>query len=588
MNNQNVSQIVSIPKKNVRFNSFFGGIIFVIILLGVGYLIWSLTKSGGIEVGILGPNEVKAGETKEFKIVYANKSRVALEDVELVLALPEGVIFSDDPTKRVWEQPLETIASGQEAEQAFNLMFFGENRSAKNLEATFRYRPKTLTSPFTKTLNYPVIINGSTFKLDATLPPQVLPEQDFSLNVAWENQSSNSYEDVRLEATWPETYAFNSATPKPSEKDNIWSLGQTPAASQGQLDIKGLVSGSEGANRKFVFKILVYIQEQPFVISQMESYLTVVNNPLIMSASVNDERLYNADADETLTFKINYRNDYSIGLRNVSIKAILDGKMFDLASVRPGKGYYTVKSKTITWTSANLGELSVLNPGEVGEVSFTVKTLKKYPIKVAGDRNFLMTMNATMLTATIPEMIGVNAPIKAASSVSVKMNTMMELETLTYFRDAASQIINSGRLPLRVAQPTQLTIHWKLKNYSNPVQDVVVKTTLPPGVSFTGRVGGNSGENQPTYDAATAEVSWKLPNIAATSGVIGKPLEAIFQIEVTPASNQVNQAINLTNEITLTALDTFTQKQISVIHDPIKSDKFTDVSVLPQDGIVAP
>ena len=38
---------------------------------------------------------------------------------------------------------------------------------------------------------------------------------------------------------------------------------------------------------------------------------------------------------------------------------------------------------------------------------------------------------------------------------------------------------------------------------------------------------------------ANGEVTWQVPFVAATTGITGKPLEAVFQVANTPAVNEV-------------------------------------------------
>jgi len=108
------------------------------------------------------------------------------------------------------------------------------------------------------------------------------------------------------------------------------------------------------------------------------------------------------------------------------------------------------------------------------------------------------------------------------------------LKIISYFRDAASRLVNTGSLPLQVNRSTDFTIHWKIANSFNALKNVTVMTTLPTGVQFTGKVAGNYGVNPPSYNAQNRVVSWELPLIPAGSGVIARAYEAIFQIRVTP------------------------------------------------------
>lgn len=582
------SQSLKEPRKKLRFNNFWFGLLTAIILFGIGFAVWSLLKGGGVSYGLTGPNEVKSGETKEYKFVFKNDSRIALEDNEFSLNLPDGCFNPDNPKERVLTLKLDRINPATSGEKSFSLIFFGEDRTVINLNGVFRYRPKNLTSVFEKPVSYNVIINGSTFSINPILPDQVLPDQEFPVTVNWENQSQNQYNDIRLEIEWPNDFNFESSVPAPSQKNNLWYLGAVAPGVQNKIDITGSLTSSGGEGRKFVFKVLMYLDDTPYTLTRAESILAVVPNPLELTATVNGDIAYNADPGETLNFKISYRNNYSQALNNVIVKATFDGSMFDFSTIKTGRGFYNSKTKTIIWNSANTPNLLVLNPGESGDLTFSINVSRAYPIKTALDRNFVLLMKADMDTSTIPKEIGINSPIRASATDTIKINTVPELTVSSFYHDAPSKIYNEGNLPLRADKTTQFTIHFKIKNPANALKNVTVKTVLPAWSVFTNRLAGNYGDTPPTYNERTGELVWNLADIPAGSGITSKAYELIFQIAVTPSTNQINSAINLINETTLSAQDAFTLKDINLTVSPVRSDNLTDTSVLSSDGIVRP
>ena len=68
----------------------------------------------------------------------------------------------------------------------------------------------------------------------------------------------------------------------------------------------------------------------------------------------------------------------------------------------------------------------------------------------------------------------------------------------------------------------------------------------------------------PTYDAGTGLITWTIPFIPATTGVIGPPAEAIFQVVETPAVNQVGRTLTLLGPTTLTATDEYTSSTVQL------------------------
>jgi hypothetical protein len=90
------------------------------------------------------------------------------------------------------------------------------------------------------------------------------------------------------------------------------------------------------------------------------------------------------------------------------------------------------------------------------------------------------------------------------------------------------------------------------------------------------KVVSSNADTSPVYDSQTGQVSWDIPSIPATTGLLGAPLEAIFQIEATPAVNQVGTDIPLLGATTLSATDLFTNL-------PLRATALAKTSALPDD-----
>jgi hypothetical protein len=84
-----------------------------------------------------------------------------------------------------------------------------------------------------------------------------------------------------------------------------------------------------------------------------------------------------------------------------------------------------------------------------------------------------------------------------------------------------------------------------------------------------------------TCDPATGLVRWQIPLIPATTGITGKPLEAVFQIQNTPAVNQIGQDVTLMGSSALTAVDGFTSSSLRDVVPQITTTLSDDKSVPP-------
>ena len=116
---------------------------------------------------------------------------------------------------------------------------------------------------------------------------------------------------------------------------------------------------------------------------------------------------------------------------------------------------------------------------------------------------------------------------------------------------------------------------------------MVVSAFLQSGTRFTGTV-VSTIDAKPVYNAASGEVRWEIGNLAATKGVIGQPLEAVFQIENTPAVNQVGQTIPLLGETRIQANDMFVNAALVNSAPSVLSDVRDDPTITTSDRKVQP
>ena len=137
-------------------------------------------------------------------------------------------------------------------------------------------------------------------------------------------------------------------------------------------------------------------------------------------------------------------------------------------------------------------------------------------------------------------------------------------------------------------QPTDYTIHWDIANYATDATSVTVSAYLQSGTTFTGAATstGLASTSLPTYNAGTGEVTWTIPSIPATTGAIGSPVTAIFQVSNTPAINQVGQRVTLMGPTTLTATDVYTGEAVTATAPAITTQLLNDPSASGQTGAV--
>ena len=573
------------------FKTFWGGALMTVLVLIFGYFVWSFINSGGVTFSFSGADEVKSGEIKEFNFVIENGSRVSIQEAEVRIKLPEGVINVQDPEETTIIYNFQQISSQSSERKEVDLLITGESKTLKNIEVSLLYRPRGISSVFEKKVNKSVLISGSSFGLEAVTLNQVFSEQIFPIEINWENLSSYAFDNVEIRAEWPAGFIFQESNPEISSETtgyNKWSLGELSPASHGKILVKGFLTGQPGETKRIILSLGMIKDETFLPLSRTEGYITLIKNPLSISSLVNGEINYNADLGETLNVVINYQNNYSTALRNLDVETVLNGDIFDLSSLRAPNATFSSKTNTLTWSGAKVSPLYALNPGERGSLEFSVKLKKDWPMISSVQKNVLLEIQTVIKSLNVPEQLEVSELPRAASLNTIKLNSDCKVVVGSYFRDASSQIANSGSLPLRADNATDFTIHWTIVNSFNALRDIKIKTTLPLWAEFTSQISGNYGQALPIYDPLTREFSWKIDSVSAGSGVLTKAQELIFQIKVTPSQSHINQGINLIEQTVFTATDAFTGKNINLTYPAVKSIQLSDKTVLPDEGIVRP
>ena len=149
--------------------------------------------------------------------------------------------------------------------------------------------------------------------------------------------------------------------------------------------------------------------------------------------------------------------------------------------------------------------------------------------------------------------------IVSGNNMDMKLDSKLVLDMKGYYNDTT--ITNSGPIPPKVGMPTTYTIHWKVINVSNDITDAKVTASLPTGSTMTGKISPDDGSL--TYNLRDNSLVWDIGKLAAGTGVLNAPRETAFQVQITPALNQVGQAVPLVGPATFSATDTFTGDTVS-------------------------
>ncbi len=555
----------------------------VIFLAIVGWFFWrGLTSfdKDKVSLEIEGPERVVSGEEIKYSVKYKNNTRLDLTSLQLVFYYPEDSILTDK------EDLIETIELadlliGQEEEIELPVRLIGLKGEEKEARAELTYQPAGLSSQYTNQADFSTTIISVPLVLDFDLPQRLVGGQSFDFSLRYLNQAEVSFDDLRIEIDYPEGFVFQSADPSALEDDSIWSLGKLMAGEQGRIFIRGSIQGEEGEAKSFKAR-LGFLEEEKFVpIAETIAALQISLSPLSVSQTVNGQTDYIAQAGQTLTYQIDYKNTTDIGIKNVVIASELQGKALDLTSLNEDSGSFDGQTQTITWKVSNLPALEFLGPYQEGQISFSINIKNPLPIESYSDKNFTVINTVKIDAPEVPLALR-DIEIAGQSQMVTKIASQLTLQAQGYFQD--DLIPNSGPIPPKVGQTTTYTIKWRLVNSANDLSGVKVEASLPPHVQWQNRISpANAGL---TYNSQTGRLVWQVGDLPAATGVLLPVKQVAFQIAITPGLAHLGGFVELIGQSKATDQDDFVGLQLTSTDEAIDTDLPDDPTISGSDGVV--
>lgn len=563
----------------------YGGIFLAAVLLIIGGVVifYRLKQASFTEdkviVAINGPKEVQSGKVMTYEISYKNENRASLKEAKISVNFPENFKPEDNPSF-LSEGPsngrfeLGEVKGGAEGKIIFRGKAFSPKGSLIYIKADFSYTPSTFNSQFIVKDQLGINIISFPVTLEVLAPQNLASGDEIEYFISYKNTGEEDFENAQLRVSYPEGFTLSNAEPAASEGDNIWYIGHLSVAEEGKIVIKGKLEGSKDDTR--VLRVeLGSLEEGQFVSYNNESVSTKIEaSPLVISQTVNGLTNYVARAGEELNFEIAYRNDGSIGLRDVIVTEKVESSILDFGSLKLKKGAYVSSDSTIIWKASDFSELANLAPGKEGKIAFSIKIKDVIPVTNTNDKNFVISSIAKIDSPDIQTPIDSNKII-SGNKIDIKLKTKIGLSVKGYYED--SQIKNTGPIPPVVDSETTYTLHWSVMNVSNDIINAKVEAILPTGVVMTGAK--YPEDSNLTYNERTNMLVWQIGNLPAGTGIIVPEKEIAFQVKIKPAINQIGSGIDLLEAATLSGQDSFVSEDTFIKADAKSNALKEDTSI---------
>ncbi|MEY2985934.1 MAG: hypothetical protein RJB24_163 [Candidatus Parcubacteria bacterium] len=544
--------------------------IIITALVGIGLIIgffYQLNQQRfsdkRVRLEIAGESQVSAGEEISYTLTYRNDNLVALKNAKITVEVPQALIDSSldilgQTKSEIREYELPELEPRSKGEIIIKGRLIGEIASIHTIKATLNYMPTILTSSFDSKTEFATTIADSPVIVDIQAPLQGVGGEIVNYVITVNNKSDNDLKDLELQLEYPETFAFTSSTlTAAGNSKNIFTIPSIRSKSSYEI----IVTGTLGGNQKEIKIIKAKIGESRqgvFTLYSSSQKSTTLGSPYVnLTQRVNTNI---ASAGDSLEYTITFRNNTQVRIGEGSLRVQLDSKLLDLTRLSARGADFDASTNTIIWRANAVPQLKTFGPNEQGEVSFRVPIKRTIPIDNFQDVNYVIKTNATFESDEVPTTLGVNKIIQGNSS-EVKLSTKLIPKASISYVSKDSSIINTGPIPLKVAQITTFSVSLEIQNLTNDVSGVTFITTLPDNVNWTDKTISTHGNI--SYNERTKEVVWNVDKVPANTGLLRPLYRAVFQISINPAINQVGQIPQLLSGINYTGKDDFTGIDLS-------------------------
>lgn len=541
----------------------------VVLVIGGGVYIW---QSGILGIGIernvslevMGGEEILAGRKVTWKVTYKNNNTKPLSDAALTFEFPEGAepLSGEVSRNRLRERrELGTIQPQVSREEEFSAIVFGSEDAHLSGRAILEYRPEGSSARFTNDVDFSSVIKGTLLAVTFDIPKGLQAGQEADVKIKVVSSAENAFNNLWVGVEYPDAFEFVSASPKPERGQNAWLIGTLPAGGEYEVKLHGRIKKSEN-EETFHARIGVYDRiDDTWVVFNTATEMFSVSSSLlgvVIDVQEGEKEPGVVELGSRLTLTVTWRNTLPVAVHNVEIGAELDGTLLDLRTLESDFGEYDAGTHMVRWTPGRVPQLSVLEPGASGKLSFSVQLAKDASPKVLTDKNFSVRVRARITTSEIPPGYeGVDVSGKDEREWKIASN--LAFTQKAYFND--SRIKNTGPLPPRVGQETTYLVVWSIVNPLNDMSEGEVRATMPSYITWKNII--LPADASLTYQPTTGELVWKIGTIPAGTGYTRPVREVAFQIGLTPSLPQVHTEPRLVSKAILNATDTFTKMRIT-------------------------
>lgn len=550
-------------------------------ILQSGLFFYFLGKSE-VELSIIAPERVDAGDKIIYSVVYKNKSRAIVTGGELAFEYPKGA----EPVGEIGERTSEgafrvkvlipAIASGEEGHTDFAMRIFGKEGNAIQVSATLVFTPENASSKFTVRKDFLTLIERVPVAVSFLGGTKARSGDAYEFKIEYASNASADFRDVAIRVLYPDGFQYRESDRVPDVRDSkemVWQLGLIQPGSSGSIRVLGIVTGMTLEPKTFQYQLGTYDKNTKawFPYIDHAAVAEIIEQPLGVLVYINGSREGSASFGDTLRAEVKIRNNSAVSLHGITVETAIEGPV-DFAKINANTGAI-VGSRTVRWTQVTDPALAELNPNEERVFPFSVSARG---IESAGRFKDATITFKTSIKADVE--VGVDFNPEGNDTLIVALNAVPSFQAKTLY--SGSLIRNTGPIPPKIGARTSYTVIWEIDSLGGDLAEVRMSGFLPPYVRWENVIIPDS--ERIAYQKSTGEIIWNPGTIRAG----GETRRIMFQVAIVPSESDENKTLALITKMKGSASDAFTNKEIQVTVRDVTTDIRDDFGVPLSSGSV--
>ncbi len=566
-------------------------ILILILLAGLaGFLIFGRQvlefKTEGVLLKVGGVDQLVVGQKETFVIRVKNKERTELRAAELTLGFPQGFYFenSSEPCVEklvagcVW--PIGKLLPAEEKIIEFEGYFLSPilpDGEKNKFTVSLNFQIAGFTANFRKTIERTIEV-GPSLSIEINHDKEIFLGQETRWEIVIENKGKNDLKEI--EVGFDHSVDFNVsflASPDETidlgtrtEKGQTWKIKELQVGGKKSIILRGLFNE---AGERTIKARAGLIGPTKRLLPQVEIEKKIIVNESNFNLEFLDETNLLAEWGKELSLVFTYQNSGQQDLEDVFLKLTI-GRPEYLNWLNTFRGNWQWQSgekrmatnlwqvseddqnKILTWQAAQIPALKKIGPGETGQIKFNLKII---PLLEAIKHSYTKADLDINLEVSGSWQEGARFFLKA-KPLQIKIKTsFIPLAEARYYDDERLAV-GQGPVPPRVGERTVYRIYFNLKNTTNPIQEIEMRTNLPSNLKWAEGKFTSVGDIK--FNQQTRTVIWQINRLDQYSGGSYSLIEASFLLALTPKEEDRGQILFLTGPIQLSATDGFTGQKI--------------------------